>query len=663
MVDFPDLAQVVVLRIESLTAFGELQAALSLAEQWIEHHPEAFTPEIHSALCFFSQYDPLMGVAVRRQIAERFGQLVVGVCTPYNHWPNSTDPDRPLRIGLLSGDLREHPVGYFVQPLLQQWRQRHLSITVYDTLNQADRLTEQLRLLTFDWHIVSALTNAAIAELIRKHEIDILIDLHGHTAGQRLGVMALKPAPIQVTWHGFLGTTGLSAIDYVLADPLSVPEGAEGEFVEKVWRIPHYYCFSEPSVALPISPLPAEMSGFITFGSLNKIDKLNDRVLALWLRLLQRLPNSRLLLRGKGLTVPDYRQQFLRRLLLLGFDLERVTLEAEAPRQQFLTTYQRIDIALDPFPYSGATTTVEALWAGVPVLALKGDRMVWRMGESLLHCVGLSDWLAEDEEGFIHIAVAKASDLNALVELRRNQRQRVLSSPLFDAKTYANEVDQALRGMWRRYCERTPVALVPERELLPNQPQLPTTQQITVTRAWLEPQRDLQLQFWRRLRHEVNDTLRQKKPTKGGKPYPLGQCLEISKAVMARFQAWRQGEGIPANAPEVVAALEQLQAFFCAGGTVRLVWGDLRGDYFQNALQLGSWYLDVANDTVDPDKPAVEILPFARSGLEAVRDCFHYARIAKRYWQGEIYPNHLFPQLAPYFPLLVETAETGLQLH
>jgi predicted O-linked N-acetylglucosamine transferase (SPINDLY family) len=299
---------------------------------------------------------------------------------------------------------------------------------------------------------VTGLTTRQLGEQIRQLGIDILIDLHGHTTGHRLDVMALKPAPVQLTWLGFLGTTGLSTIDYVLADRVSVPESAEGEFTEQVWRLPHYYCFDEPDIALPVAPPPMLRNGFITFGSFNKPNKLNDRVLALWSQLLRDIPGSRLLIKGKGLNVPEFRQQFQRRLLIQGFDLDRVILEGPAPRQQFLATYQHIDIALDTFPYAGATTIVEALWCGVPVLSLKGDRMVWRMAESILSQAGFSQWVAPGEAQFIALARTLAADPAGLASQRQQQRQQLLQSPLFDRVRYAEDLADALRGMWRAYC-------------------------------------------------------------------------------------------------------------------------------------------------------------------------------------------------------------------
>lgn len=448
-----DLPVIAVLRIEALIACGALPDALQQVTAWMAQHPNDSSPKTHSALCFFSQFDADLSVQGRRQLAENFARVLQANSEPFTQWANVPQPEKPLHIGLLSGDLRNHPVAYFIEPVLRQWHQRGpITVTVFDTLNQADGFTQKLRPLVSGWHDVTRLTARQLGEQIRQKGVDILIDLHGHTTGQRLDVMALKPAPVQVTWLGFLGTTGLSTIDYVLADRISVPESAEAEFTEQVWRLPHYYCFAEPDIALLVAPPPALRNGYITFGSLNKPNKLNDRVLALWSRLLRDIPDSRLLIKGVGLNVPEFRQHFQRRLLNQGFDLERVMLEGPAPRHQFLATYQNIDIALDTFPYAGATTTVEALWCGVPVLSLQGDRMVWRMAESILRQAGFPQWVVTDETEFIELARTLAADTASLASQRERQRQQLLQSPLFDRVRYAEDLAEALRGIWRVYC-------------------------------------------------------------------------------------------------------------------------------------------------------------------------------------------------------------------
>lgn len=435
-------------RIELCVALGDTEMALSVAQQWADEYPQRSSAKHLSSICFYSQYPSQITVAQRRHRAEQFANFVCRDTTPYKNWKNSLEASRPLRIGLLSGDLRSHPIGYFIHPLLQGWQGTELSVFVYDSLEQGDQLSEQMRPLTAAWHNIKHLSDEQVCKQIRSDKVDILIDLHGHTTGQRLGVMALKPAPVSATWIGFQSTTGLAQVDYILADPISVPEGAEDEFVEKVWRLDNYFCFAPPQFDLPIAPPPQQKNGYTTFGSLNNPKKITNEMLALWAKVLGEVPNSRLFIKGTGLENQEFRDALQRRLLIHGFTPEQVTLEGPAPREQFLASYQKIDIALDPFPYSGATTTVEALWCGVPVIALAGDRMVWRMAKSILTQAGHPEWVTEDQQAFVELAVNLVSDPEKLARLRANQREQLMSGRLFDADKYSQEVGKSLRRLW-----------------------------------------------------------------------------------------------------------------------------------------------------------------------------------------------------------------------
>ena len=442
-------------RIELCVALGDTEMALSVAQQWADEYPQRSSAKHHSSICFYSQYPSQITVAQRRERAEQFANFVCRDTTPYKNWKNSLEADRPLRIGLLSGDLRSHPIGYFIHPLLQGWQGTELSVFVYDSLEQGDQLSEQMRPLTAAWHNIKHLSDEQVCKQIRSDKVDILIDLHGHTTGQRLGVMALKPAPVSATWIGFQSTTGLAQVDYILVDPISVPKGAEDEFVEKVWRLDNYFCFAPPQFDLPIAPPPQQKNGYTTFGSLNNPKKITNEMLALWAKVLGEVPNSRLFIKGTGLENQEFRDALQRRLLIHGFSPEQVTLEGPAPREQFLASYQKVDIALDPFPYSGATTTVEALWCGVPVIALAGDRMVWRMAKSILTQAGHPEWVAENQQAFVELAANLASDPEKLAQLRVNQRDKLLSGPLFDANNYSQKVGASLRRLWADYVAKS----------------------------------------------------------------------------------------------------------------------------------------------------------------------------------------------------------------
>jgi protein O-GlcNAc transferase len=453
----PDHPGLQITKVEALMAKGDLSGGIAFANYLIAR--QADNLDALSALCFYYQYLPEMSVAARKQHAQRYGALVSQQVRPFTTWDNPPTPNRPLKLGFISGDLRDHPIAYFTRSWLEHLSTESHQVTVYDTLDKADDITRQIRSVVKQWHVVKELSNDQLIELIRADGIDILIDLHGHTTGHRLVAMAHRPAPVQLTYTGYLGTTGVPGIDYVLADPYCIPADAtptaEDEFTETVWRLPgSYYCFSAHEKSFELGPLPALHHGFITFACLNKPDKINDHVLKLWGKLIAAVPNSRLVLRGALFGIPSFREQFKSRMALCGLDHGRVTLLTPAPPGQYLTIYRWIDIALDTFPYAGGTTTAEALWSGVPVLAMKGDRMIWRMANSILHYAGMDDWVAEDADDYIRIGQAKAADLNALAALRERQRLQILDSPLLDASAFARRFEEAVRGMWRRWCER-----------------------------------------------------------------------------------------------------------------------------------------------------------------------------------------------------------------
>jgi predicted O-linked N-acetylglucosamine transferase (SPINDLY family) len=444
------------LHARALQSTGRLEEAISRLEAALPLAESTGDTGVFSALAFNYQYLPERTVADNLAHARRFGAAARALAEPYSSWDNAPDPDRVLRLGLVTGDLRQHPVGYFLLDVLAALQNSSIEVTVYDTLNRPDPLTEKIRPTVKQWRIASGLDDTALAELIRSDGIDIAADLAGHSATNRLVMLARKPAPVQFTWAGYLATTGTPGIDYVLADPYCIPPEGEAEFSETVWRMPEStYCFSIPEVELPTVSPPVLKNGYITFGSCNNPDKFNDRVLALWGRVLESVPNSRLLVKGRQWREPSFVSRMHERMAAVGLDPKRVDMEMQTPRKLHLQFYNWTDITLDPFPYSGGTTTAEALWSGAPVLAMKGDRMEWRMAESFLTVTGLRDWLANDADDFVALAVAKAADVEGLVRLRKVQREQVLASLLFDAPRFTGHFETALRGMWKLWCEKS----------------------------------------------------------------------------------------------------------------------------------------------------------------------------------------------------------------
>jgi predicted O-linked N-acetylglucosamine transferase (SPINDLY family) len=268
-------------------------------------------------------------------------------------------------------------------------------------------------------------------------------------------MFAWKPAPVQASWLGYFATTGVAAIDYLIADPWTLPPSEDAHFTEQIWRLPETrLCFTPPEADVAVSPLPALTNGHVTFGCFNNLTKMNDGVVALWSRVLQAVPGSRLRLKAKQLDEASVRASVLERFAAQGIGAERLVLEGRSRRADYLASYGQVDIGLDPFPFTGGTTSAESLWMGVPVLTLAGDRLVSRQGVGLMMNAGLADWVALDADDYVARAVAHAADLPRLAALRSGLRQQVQASPIFDAQRFAPLFEAVLRGMWRRWCEQ-----------------------------------------------------------------------------------------------------------------------------------------------------------------------------------------------------------------
>jgi predicted O-linked N-acetylglucosamine transferase (SPINDLY family) len=366
-----------------------------------------------------------------------------------------------LKIGFVSGDLREHPVGYFLERViaaLQQQSPKQFELIAYSThpATPGDALAQRLRQAFDQWHDVDGLADALLAARIHdRDQIDVLIDLAGHTAYTRLPVFACKPSPVQVSWLGYFASTGLSEMDWFIADAVTLPPEFEPHFTECIWRLPQTrLCFSPPQPSPGLAPLPALLTRHLTFGCFNHLSKMTDEVVSLWARVLDSVQGSRLLLKSPPLESAAIRQTVLSRFAVHGIEPARIDMEGLSSRYDYLASYGRIDIALDPFPYPGGTTTAESLWMGVPVLTLAGQSFLGRQGAGLMVNAGLPDWVARSEEEYLQIAVKKSADLQALSALRQRLRMQLGSSALLDAERFAQHFSEALRGMWQRHCER-----------------------------------------------------------------------------------------------------------------------------------------------------------------------------------------------------------------
>jgi predicted O-linked N-acetylglucosamine transferase (SPINDLY family) len=447
----------------ALKDLGDITAALVSVRRALKIRPDYTLA--HDNLLFIQNYMAEQPGAQLLADARRYGEVAAGLAQPYTEWPGSREPQRPLRVGLVSGDLGDHPVGYFLEGVLSALVSEatgRLAFFAYSNRYVEDETSQRLRDCCQAWCSCIGLSDEALARRIRDDGIDILIDLAGHTALNRLPVFAWKPAPVQVSWLGYFATTGVEAIDYLLADPWTLPPELEACFTEQIWRMPETrLCFTPPQAKLEVNTLPALATGYITFGCFNNLSKMNDAVVQLWARVLQAVPDSRLFLKYRQFDEASVRQHTCERFAVHGIEPGRLLFEGYEERGTYLAAYHRVDIALDPFPFPGGTTTVEALWMGVPVLTLQGERFLARQGVGLLMNAGMPEWVAADAEDYVARAVAHASNLPALATLRAGLRQQVLASPIYDAPRFARNFEAALRAMWQQWCQRAYANAIP----------------------------------------------------------------------------------------------------------------------------------------------------------------------------------------------------------
>jgi protein O-GlcNAc transferase len=370
-------------------------------------------------------------------------------------FPNTLDPDRRLRIGYISPDFRRHSVAYFFEPLLTYHDAATYETICYSDVSHPDAVTNRLESLACRWQPIHTLNHAQLVEKIHADGIDILVDLAGHTAGNRLLVFARKPAPIQVTYLGYPNTTGLTAIDYRLTDNWADPQGkTERWHSETLVRLPRgFLCYQPAADAPPVASLPSASSGNTTFGSFNAQRKVTAEVIALWTRILNAVPGSRLVLHNKALSDIHNCELLAARFAEQGISRGRLDLLGWLPSvTDHLALYRKIDIALDTFPYNGTTTTCEALWMGLPVITLAGHTHPGRVGVSLLTQIGLNDLIAINHDDYVDKAVHWASDTENLARLRGKLRKQMAASSLCDGYAFTKQVESAFRTMWKQWC-------------------------------------------------------------------------------------------------------------------------------------------------------------------------------------------------------------------
>ncbi|MEX2218078.1 MAG: tetratricopeptide repeat protein [Phycisphaerales bacterium] len=437
-----------------LQATGRPQEALEVLRAAAADHPAHVG--IQTAYCVSLNYADGVDPAEALAAHAHYGRVLMALPgQPKADWPNERNPAKKLRIAVVSPDLFEHSVAYFLRPLLEHRDRAAVEYVVYSCGPMRDAMTERLMGAADLWRDGSRLPDPKLLETIRADQPDILIELSGHTQGSKLSVLRLRGAPVQATYIGYPNTTGVPTIDARLVDAITDPPGeADRLATERLIRLPGcFLCYSPPDPSPPVAPPPREANGFITFGSFNSIKKLTPGTIALWASVLHAVPRSRLVIKSGGLSARSARGHLAAALKQAGIPEVRFEIHDKFPaKADHLAAYAAVDIALDTFPYNGTTTTCEAMWMGVPVVTLAGGVHASRVGLSLLTAAGVPDLAAATPEQFRDTAAGLAGDAVRLRELRSGLRARLAASPLCDAPSFARGFEAALRALWTGYC-------------------------------------------------------------------------------------------------------------------------------------------------------------------------------------------------------------------
>ena len=431
-------------------ALGRQDQAVRTAEAAVALAPDAFLP--WRTLCNTLPYRDPIAARDLLDAARECGRRLRRGAAPAR--PADPDPERRLRVGLLSGSLKVHPVGWLTIAGFEALEPGRFAIVCLAQDSADDAFACRFRAVAEEWHDVSVLDDAALAAHARALSLDMLIDLGGYGEAGRMSACALRLAPVQLKWVGMQNhSTGLPEMDWFITDRWETPPGFEDRYSERLLRLPDgYVCYSPPAHSPEVAPLPALANGFVTFGCFNNLAKLTPAVIETWARILHGLPSSRLVLKTHQFADPRTRARTHEAFALHGVAAARIELQGASPHREFLAEYRRIDLALDPFPYCGGLTTCEALWMGVPVVSLPGEIFAARHSASHLCNVGLDDWLARDREDYVALARAKASGIAALAVVRAGLRERMRVSPLCDGPRFGRNLGAALREAWRAWC-------------------------------------------------------------------------------------------------------------------------------------------------------------------------------------------------------------------
>ena len=424
---------------------GQISESIRHFEGALQIHPEAMTA--HSNLLLTLHYDPAGTPSRLREEHQRWAERHAPTGSPQSSVQRSARrclDQGPLRVGFLSGDFRKHPVGRLLSAVWRQWPANEVRIHAYETGGPADDLTSELCNRANLWRRVDGLSDEAVANQIADDQTDVLIDLSGHTAGHRLGVMHRRPAPVQMTWFGYPNTTGLSSVDYRLTDAEADPPGVEDRYSERLIRLPQVAWVYQPTeLVLPVLPRPSARGGRFTWGCLNNPAKVNSGCLEAWGRILKAVPDSQLMLLVRE--DDEARERIHSGLLLAGAKLGQWIFVPPGTPRQYCEYHYQVDVMLDPFPYNGAVTTADSLWMGVPVLGICGDSYHSRQGWMIARAMGLEEWICPSPEALITKAVSLSKTPGAIQSLSTTLRSRLQASPLMDHARFARHLLSVLR--------------------------------------------------------------------------------------------------------------------------------------------------------------------------------------------------------------------------
>jgi predicted O-linked N-acetylglucosamine transferase (SPINDLY family) len=436
----------------TLTEFGLLDEAFKVFEHSISLGENL--SHCYSNFIFERNFYYNCDMLELKALAIRFGAFcATSRSFVFDSWKYDPQPAR-LRVGLVGGDFRRHPVGFFLNDVVRNISRKGIEIFIYSTSVLEDDYTNYFRANCFKFVNIARFSDDIAAKRIHDDDLHILIDVAGHTSGNRLPIFAYRPAPVQLTWLGYCGTTGLAEIDYILADYHTIPAEEEKLYPERPWRLgTTYWCFSKPDIDLSVGPLPALKNGYVTFGSFNSFKKLNKNVLDTWVRILRLKSGARLLLKAGQFAEPEIQKKLRSFFETRGIGSEKLIIEGWTNRAQYFEAYNKVDIALDPFPYPGGTTSFEGLWMGVPFVTRKGDRFYAHNGETIAHNAGLSEWIAKNEDDYVDRALAFSNRIDWLSGFRSTLRGKVLHSPLFDSEAFALKFVDAMWAIWREHSQ------------------------------------------------------------------------------------------------------------------------------------------------------------------------------------------------------------------